>query len=572
MGGVFNVGGLITGLDTNNIIAQLMLLERQPITRLQARITALEAQRQAVLDLRTTLTTLRSRSQDFQFNGIFSQFLATSSSETVLTSEVTGTSPVAGSYTINVTQLASATVATSSAVLGDAINKNVSLDTSGITTPITAGQFTINGVAFTVDPASDSLQDIINDINSSAAGVTASYSASTDKVTIRNSTPNDTSLINFGGTGDTSNFLAVIAVADATQTTVSGETEVVSTRHLGAVDPSDVLNTVDFDAGTVTSGTFQINGITITIDVTVDSISDVLARINDSDAKVTATYDSSNDTIRVVSDVLGSRTIDFTSGTSNFLSRTNLTTATQTAGNDAQFTVNGGATQTRNTNDVTDAISGVTLSFLSTGTSSVTVSTDDDSIVEDVQEFVTAFNEAVRSLVELTAREGRLAGDASIRMIENYLRDNIFSQISGVSGDFKSLVDIGITTGDTFDSTAIAQLQLDEDAFRDALADDRLNVESLFTNTGGTGIADLFDDYLDDVASTTGFLNERSRTNGTIDEQIDAYNQRIEQLEDRLETHERRLRAQFTRLEQLSAGFQSQNTALASLAQVFLRF
>ena len=51
---------------------------------------------------------------------------------------------------------------------------------------------------------------------------------------------------------------------------------------------------------------------------------------------------------------LRSRMISFASGTSNFLDITNLTAATQTAGADSQFTVNGGPVQTQNTNDVAE--------------------------------------------------------------------------------------------------------------------------------------------------------------------------------------------------------------------------
>ena len=115
MGGLFSIGGLITGLDSNNIIAQLMELERQPIVRMEARIGGLETQQQAVRNLRTQLTTLQNRAQDFQLSNIFRQFLATSSQESVLTAEVLGENPVAGSFLINVTQLASATIGNSSA-------------------------------------------------------------------------------------------------------------------------------------------------------------------------------------------------------------------------------------------------------------------------------------------------------------------------------------------------------------------------------------------------------------------------------------------------------------------------
>jgi flagellar capping protein FliD len=49
-------------------------------------------------------------------------------------------------------------------------------------------------------------------------------------------------------------------------------------------------------------------------------------------------------------------------------------------------------------------------------------------------------------------------------------------------------------------------------------------------------------------------------------------NDRIERIEDRLAQREARLRSQFTRLEQLSAGFQQQGQSLGVLGAGFGRF
>ncbi len=570
MSGSFSVGGLITGLDTNSIIKQLIQLERQPILRLQDRVSQLTQKRSAIRDLRTTLTDLRNRAQDFQFNNIFRQFAATSSEESVLTAEISSSSPVSGSYSINVTQLASATVASSGASLGSPIDPNATLENSGITTPIDTGTFTINGVQFNVDPTTDSLNSILSAINSSTAGVTATYNATTDQVTVENTAASDTSVINFGATDDDSNFLQVIRVNQATQTTNgSGSTEVTSTRNLGAIDATDALNTVSFAGGAVTSGSFRVNGVSINVDATVDSVSDILGKINDSDAGVTASYDTSSDTIRVVSDTLGSRTINFTSDTSNFLDVTNLTTATQTAGNDSQFAINGGATLTRNTNEVSDAIGGVTLNLQSVGSSTVTVSVDDDAILADVQSFVEEYNKSVAAIRDVVGQGGLLENDSSIRFIEDFLRSNVFSTVTGISGTFKTLTQVGLSTGDSFDSSSVSELQIDEDAFREALRTNRGNVEDLFSNSGKTGIADLFYSYLDEATSTKGFLNERVRSNGIIDQQLTALNDQITRLEDRASQKEQRLKLQFSKLEQLSATYKSQGAALSAIGGGF---
>ncbi len=575
MGGTFSVGGLISGLDSNTLINQLMTIERAPIRRLDNRLRLLEDQRNAIRDIRTQLLALRNRVQDFRLSNVFYAFKTASNDEKVLTSQISAPNPVLGSFEVNVIQLASATVAGSSGVIGAAIAPDTPLSGSGMTTEVQAGTFTINGLEFTVDPDTDSLNDILAAINASAAGVTATYDAGTDKVLIANTDPGDTSIINFGATNDTSNFLSAIAVTGATQyTDGNGATAVTSTRHMGAVNVAKEMSAVNFAGGAVTAGVFTINGIEISVDPATDGVMDVIQRINSSDAGVTASYDSSTDTIRVVSKTLGSRTISFgrAGDTSNFLAIMNLDTAVQTAGRDSQFTVNGGPVQTRNTNEVADAIGGVTLNFLSVGTSTVTVSSDDDKIIEGVRAFIEEFNTSVSRLRELTATGGALAGDGGLRNIETYLRQNIFVQISGISGDFRSLANIGITTGTDFDPAASAQLRLDEDKFREALRTGRANVEALFTNVSGTGVGDLFFAYLDEATSITGYLNSRIRTNGSIDQQIRQLNDQRARIEDRLQQRETRLRRQFTRLEQMSASFQAQNNSLASLSQSFLLF
>jgi len=566
MSGGFSVGGLISGLDTNTLISQLMQIERQPILRLEERIGLLEAQREAVSEVRTQLMTLRNAAQDFRFNSIFSQFAATTSEETVLGVEISGPAPVIGSYAIEVLQMASATVAHSSAVLGSPINDTATLENSGMTTDVTAGTFTVNGVEFTVDPSSDSLSGVLSQITASAAGVNATYDGVTDTVTFENQTPGDTSIINFGGSDDTSNFLSAINITEATQGDGGGgATAATSTRNLGAVDPNETLNLLNFASGAVAAGNFYVNGVSIDVDPTTDSLSDVLQRITDSDAGVTATYDSASDQVRIVSDTLGSRTVAFAAGTSGFLTATNLASAVQDAGDDAQFTVNGGAVQSRNTNEISDAIGDVTISLLSVGTSTVAVSGDDDQIVEDINEFLTAFNESVDLIRAQVGQEGDLAGDGTIQSLENYLWQTIFSSVSGLSGDFSNLVEIGITTGDAFDSGEISHLELDEDAFREALRDDRTNVAALFNNADETGIADQLFDYLDQATRTTGYLNARSKSNGTIDQQIQGLNDQIDRLEDRLVLKENRLRQQFNQLEQLTASYQSQSTIISSM-------
>jgi len=560
MAGQIYFSGLASGLDSDSIIAQLMAIERAPIARLEDRIDALETQRTALQSIRRDLLTLYNRSQDFRLDMVFDQIAATSSEEGVLTVELSGDNPVRGSFEVQVTTLASATVGTSSNYLGQVIDPNAALESAGFSETPTSGTFTVNGTEITVDVTTDSLNNVLNDITTNT-NVTASFNATTNKVVLTNTDGGDTDIINLGTTADTSNFLDSARLIGATQT--GTPTTLESTVDVAVVDPNSTLDDI-FGVGAVTAGTFRINGTTITIsDPSTETLNDVLNAINSSESGVTVSFDESSDTIRVVSDTLGSRTIDFTDGTSGFLAAAYLDTADQTAGTDAQFTVDG-VSMTTNTNTINNAIGGVSFTLLSTGTSTITVNDDYETMIEDVTEFVDAYNTAVQTMYDELSESGGLGNDVSVRVVENYLRSTIFGRPTGVTGDYESLAGIGITTGETFEQDVLSMLEVDEGELREALETDRDAVESLFSNTVEDGIADLFESYLQGMTSATGFLQSRSGANGTISDQIDTLNDRIDAIEDRLVLKEERLRRKFTQMEMMLSELQSLNSFLLS--------
>lgn len=565
MGG-FTAGGLISGLDSNNIIRQLMQIERQPVQRLRTQVQALGQQRNTINNFRTELQSLLTRAQGLASSTVFQQFRAASSNEGAVGARISGPEPAQGAFQVEAVQLATATTARSSASLGAFINPNANLGAAGIGTPVTAGSFTINGVTLNVDPAANSLNDVLNSINASGAGVIATYSATTDTVRLENATPGDTSLINLGATGDTSNLLDALNIRSALQfTNGSGSTEVVSSRNLGAVNAGTTLNAAAFAGGAITSGSFAINGVSINVNRNTDSLSDVIARINQSDAGVTASFDALTDTIRIVSDRLGSRTINFTAGSSNFLSVTNLDSAIQQAGQDSQFRIDGGPLQTRNTNTISDAITGVTLDLQAQGISSVTVGVNEEAIVEQVRGFIEEFNGIINRSRTLTRQGGDLVNDSSVRSIGTSLQQLVFNQVPG-GGALSSLVDAGFNTGAFFSQGQDFALQLDETRFLEALRDNPEGLTRLFTNPDENGIINQLATFIEGAAGLNGYLQSRTRSGGSIDARISGLEQQIERQEARLVLREARLRQQFAQVEQLAAGFQQAGQSLATLS------
>lgn len=91
------------------------------------------------------------------------------------------------------------------------LNEYADLNNANLQTAVTYGTFTINGVQFTVDPTQSGLSDVINQINSSTAGVVASYNTITGQLQITSQATGPKSIV-FGSPTDTSNFLSAVGL------------------------------------------------------------------------------------------------------------------------------------------------------------------------------------------------------------------------------------------------------------------------------------------------------------------------------------------------------------------------
>ena len=80
---------------------------------------------------------------------------------------------------------------------------------AGFATAVTSGNFTINGVVFKVDATANNLNNILQKINASSAGVFATYDAANDRVLITAKAGGPQG-ITLGSSADTSNFLQAV--------------------------------------------------------------------------------------------------------------------------------------------------------------------------------------------------------------------------------------------------------------------------------------------------------------------------------------------------------------------------
>lgn len=169
---------------------------------------------------------------------------------------------------------------------------------------------------------------------------------------------------------------------------------------------------------------------------------------------------------------------------------------------DASFSVNGLAI-TSSSNEVSGVIDGVTLSLkdVTSGTPvSISVSQDTASVTKNVESFVTAYNDLMKTINSMTSynaetgRAGILLGDSVTRGITSQVRTMLSSAVTGLDGAYRSLADIGITT------EAGGTLTLDKSKLSEALEADAAEVARLFSAAGSAD--DPLISYLDSTGDS----------------------------------------------------------------------
>lgn len=158
------VGGLMSGLDTNSIITQMMQLERRPILLLQQKEAGIQARISALGSLKSGLAGLQTATKALKSTSGYGSMQTTSGNSTVLAATASS-SAVAGKYQVEVASLAKAQQVRSSAFAAS----DTEVGTGTLT--ITVGSGT--PVNITIDDSNKTLAGIAGAINAADAGVTA---------------------------------------------------------------------------------------------------------------------------------------------------------------------------------------------------------------------------------------------------------------------------------------------------------------------------------------------------------------------------------------------------------------
>jgi flagellar hook-associated protein 2 len=163
--GTLSVGGLVSGLNTSQLIQGLLAVQQSQITTVQARQAAVTQREGAYKALEAQLLNLQASARQLAqpVNGPFDGHTATSSDSTVLTAAASS-SAAAGTYSLTVTGLAHA-------------NQVASQNFDSTSSKITHGTLTVGSgsatATITIDGTNDTLQGLASAISAANAGVSA---------------------------------------------------------------------------------------------------------------------------------------------------------------------------------------------------------------------------------------------------------------------------------------------------------------------------------------------------------------------------------------------------------------
>ncbi|RFB09491.1 flagellar hook-associated protein 2 [Bacillus sp. HNG] len=360
-------------------------------------------------------------------------------------------------------------------------------------------------------------------------------------------------------------------------------------------------------------GTFDEVGYTITFDPAQETINSLISKIN-SNTGVSAFFDSVTGKISLTTKYTG----DAKDATGNdqpeiqlsgdFFTKLQLDTDNIVAqsflrgsiGQDAKFNYNGLETS-RSSN--TFQINGYEYTLKQVTGDPVTFSSspDVDSILSTIVTFVDKYNELIGNINSKTiekpnrnyqpltdaqkedmteeqiekwekeARKGTLYRDSILISSTTIMRQQLYSNVSGLSSDFNQLSDIGITTSKNYMDKG--KLIIDEGKLREAISNNPNGIYELFQKDGTTteekGLARRLRDSIKESMNGIELKAGKAYSNNntfTIGRNLDNMDDRIDSFEARLLKIEDRYWRQFTEMEK---AIQKANSQAAYLMQQF---
>jgi len=469
--------------------------------------------------------------------------MASVTSNPVTIANSNSTSAAAGGSVIDVNSLVSQVVAASRA----GQDANISKQTQAVTTQISA--------LGTLKSALSTFQDSLAAISTPAAFNAETATSANPSVFTAEADSNATQgsySISVGQLASAQQLVSTPFVGGGSATIGTGTLQISLGPNSFSVSVGPTNNTVAGLASAI-NGAAGNPGITATVITGTDGAHLVLS----------STQTGASNTIKVAETDGGTALSAITYDPTNTVNYTE-----NTAAKDALFSISG-VPHTSQSNTVTDALSGVTLTLTgvsaagtagvgSLATTQLTVASDNDAILTNVGAFVDAYNAMVKAIQPLgsfdqtTQTAGPMLGDATLNGIQNDIRSALYSVVNTGSTTFNTLASVGITTNKD------GSLTLNKTKLSSALASAPTAVSQLFSGT--TGIAATLNTRINAELGSGGSIDSRSKT---LIKQENALTDQTTKLNDQMDELTKSLTQQYSHLNTLLSSLQSMSAYLS---------
>ena len=545
MAGSISTLGIGSGLQLQDIIDQLREVDNQAITKKEGQITDLEEQYSEFNVVKNKLLALKSYALDLSLSTTFLSRSVTSSDEKVLTTTVVDDATVQSS-SITVNWIASRSSWKSSS--------GMSSQNSIVYVPTAVHSAT--GVADTGPTVFTTSDELVINFGSGDSQETITVNGLTGKTLTEVIDAINGDADNVGGGANGRYVTAESFEVDGLHYLRVKTDYAGGTGEANRVTIATQLSDVTLQAPDKTFA-YSVDGTTFSLSVAADTTLSGLADLinNDTDNPgVTATVIDDGDSTNPYRLVLQSNTSGEDKRISFVAQLPDMTMAEQQGAGatslNANFTIDGILYQ-RQSNTITDVMSGVTLNLVGAGSATATVVSNDTELSDKITNFVKVYNDAVKEIEDNVAwdeetEEFGILARTTVRDITYSLQNLMTSTVSADStGTVKSMFDLGLEYGRggiSFDSSGneieLPTISIDSDTLAAAIADNATALQSFFLGdeaNGITGFADLVNDRLRTL--TTG--------NSQIEAEKSAAQTRISDLELAIESETDRLNKKY---------------------------
>ncbi|MBT4347833.1 MAG: flagellar filament capping protein FliD [Methylococcales bacterium] len=470
-------------MDTKKLVSDLVSAEIYPKQSSIDKVKKeTETQISGLGTLKSSMQTLLSNFQNLDDNREFNFSTISSNNSNVVSVETGSGVATTGNHSIAVSALAQSEILATNTFSSSSADQNNGSATDFV--------FTVNGTQHTVSLSAgaaslDKLAEGINEIKSTT-GVTAQVI----------STGTDQYRLLLEGTSGSTNDITI----DTDLSSTYASTEVTLTADSGIADGETVAIALDANTTITVTGSSTSNASDLAALFTAKSATTTGWDITNEAGVVTFTknsdYVTANSVDAQTAVAMANSAITLGNPPGGGASTVTMSASHSEAGNlgfdlnlssnqlrvaqDASFTVNGLAV-TRNTNKVTDIISGVTLNLNATSDTATNININRDldlakTTIKSTVDAVNLFSSTLKTLSNSV--DGDLANDSTVIQIKNKIKQLFYSESSKPGTTIKTMTDLGISY-DKFGTLLVDDSKLDS-----AMVDHFDEIKDFFS--GGT--------------------------------------------------------------------------------------